>query len=502
MSSQHAGQKRRRRSTNADRQDDSIARVHADFTNSGGGTQHNNLGAGNQNNNSGLGTQYNANSITFVSKEKDTFLADLRVTDPRDDKTRIERTKGHLLRDSYRWILEHDDFCQWRAERRLLWIKGGPGKGKTMLLCGVIDELLAMGYKSTFFFFCQATDARLSSATSVLRSLLYLMIDQSPVLLDSLRNKYDQAGAGIFDDVNTWDVLCKMILSAVSHPSLQDVILVIDALDECNSGLDQLISFIIDLTAHVKIIASSRPDSRIERALAPASNDTKIYLSLEMNEGAISAAVEHYIYHKVDELAILKEFDDEMKINVRNYLCTKADNTFLWVALVYEQLSDNRVAKRHIQRKLHAFLQGLDSLYDQILTRILESLDADDCTEVVAVMSVVSRPLGMVELAFLIDQVQFLEEIVAECGSSLTIREGVIYFVHQSAKEFLVRQADRIMSPGVAQTHGLVTSKLLQSMSITLRRNMYGIDKHGIALDQICTPALDPLAPIRISFTG
>ncbi|KAF5514123.1 Vegetative incompatibility protein HET-E-1 [Colletotrichum fructicola] len=324
---------RRRRSTNADRQDDSIARVHADFTNSGGGTQHNNLGAGNQNNNSGLGTQYNANSITFVSKEKDTFLADLRVTDPRDDKTRIERTKGHLLRDSYRWILEHDDFCQWRAERRLLWIKGGPGKGKTMLLCGVIDELLAMGYKSTFFFFCQATDARLSSATSVLRSLLYLMIDQSPVLLDSLRNKYDQAGAGIFDDVNTWDVLCKMILSAVSHPSLQDVILVIDALDECNSGLDQLISFIIDLTAHVKIIASSRPDSRIERALAPASNDTKIYLSLEMNEGAISAAVEHYIYHKVDELAILKEFDDEMKINVRNYLCTKADNTFLWVAL-------------------------------------------------------------------------------------------------------------------------------------------------------------------------
>ncbi|KAF4899052.1 Vegetative incompatibility protein HET-E-1 [Colletotrichum fructicola] len=271
--------------------------------------------------------------LHVVSKEKDTFLADLRVTDPRDDKTRIERTKGHLLRDSYRWILEHDDFCQWRAERRLLWIKGGPGKGKTMLLCGVIDELLAMGYKSTFFFFCQATDARLSSATSVLRSLLYLMIDQSPVLLDSLRNKYDQAGAGIFDDVNTWDVLCKMILSAVSHPSLQDVILVIDALDECNSGLDQLISFIIDLTAHVKIIASSRPDSRIERALAPASNDTKIYLSLEMNEGAISAAVEHYIYHKVDELAILKEFDDEMKINVRNYLCTKADNTFLWVAL-------------------------------------------------------------------------------------------------------------------------------------------------------------------------
>lgn len=37
-------------------------------------------------------------------------LRDLRTTDPRDDKTRIEETKGGLLEDSYRWILEHSDF--------------------------------------------------------------------------------------------------------------------------------------------------------------------------------------------------------------------------------------------------------------------------------------------------------------------------------------------------------------------------------------------------------
>ncbi|KAH7160544.1 hypothetical protein B0J13DRAFT_494208, partial [Dactylonectria estremocensis] len=70
-------------------------------------------------------------------------LKDLRETDPRDDKTRIQETKGGLLRDSYRWILDHGDFQQWRddSQGRLLWIKGDPGKGKTMLLCGIIDEL-------------------------------------------------------------------------------------------------------------------------------------------------------------------------------------------------------------------------------------------------------------------------------------------------------------------------------------------------------------------------
>jgi hypothetical protein len=70
-------------------------------------------------------------------------IQDLYLTNPRDDKKRIEDTKGGLLEDSCRWILENSDFQRWRDDQqsRLLWIKGDPGKGKTMLLCGIIHEL-------------------------------------------------------------------------------------------------------------------------------------------------------------------------------------------------------------------------------------------------------------------------------------------------------------------------------------------------------------------------
>src|SRR5689334_7782130 len=53
-------------------------------------------------------------------------LEDLRITDPRDDKVRIEQTKGGLLKDSYRWILDNPDFRRWRDDEnsRLLWITG------------------------------------------------------------------------------------------------------------------------------------------------------------------------------------------------------------------------------------------------------------------------------------------------------------------------------------------------------------------------------------------
>lgn len=110
----------------------------------------------------------------------DRCLADLRCTDPNHDRKRIEETKGGLLHDSYSWVLENAEFQRWRNDKpnRLLWITGDPGKGKTMLLCGIINELKkSLGNDLLTFFFCQATDDRFNSATAALRGLTYLLAD-------------------------------------------------------------------------------------------------------------------------------------------------------------------------------------------------------------------------------------------------------------------------------------------------------------------------------------
>ncbi|KAL8739891.1 MAG: hypothetical protein Q9190_007350, partial [Brigantiaea leucoxantha] len=139
-------------------------------------------------------------------KENKKCLQDLYLTNPYDDKKRIEQTKGGLLQDSYRWILDNSDFRQWRKNQqsRLLWIKGDPGKGKTMLLCGIINELKKPTTHTCLlsFFFCQATDARINSATAILRGLIYLLIDQQPSLISHVRKKYDHAGKALFEDAN------------------------------------------------------------------------------------------------------------------------------------------------------------------------------------------------------------------------------------------------------------------------------------------------------------
>ncbi|KKO97220.1 hypothetical protein THAR02_10675 [Trichoderma harzianum] len=235
-----------------------------------------------------------------AARQTDPCLADLRITDPRDDKTRIEETKGGLLKDSYRWIFNHADFQMWRNDPqcRLLWIKGDPGKGKTMLLCGIINELEALKSYRLSYFFCQATETRLRSATAVLRGLIYSLIDQQPSLISHLQDKYNRAGKPLFEDMNAWIALSRIFKAILNDPSLKDVVLIVDALDECTEGLPRLLTLVREISSSfpAKWIVSSRNWPNIKNKLKSAKQ--KISLCLELNENSISAAVETYIHYK------------------------------------------------------------------------------------------------------------------------------------------------------------------------------------------------------------
>ncbi|QKD56751.1 uncharacterized protein FOBCDRAFT_321215 [Fusarium oxysporum Fo47] len=436
-------------------------------------------------------------------------MQDLHVTYPREDKKRIQDTKGGLLRDSYRWILDHAKFQQFRddPQSRLLWIKGDPGKGKTMLLCGIIDELEKGSNNLVSYFFCQATETQLSNASSVLRGLIYLLIIQQPSLISYLRSKHDVTGEKLFQGINVWVSLVEILTDMLKDPTLKDVVLVVDALDECITDRPQLLDFIIQSSStpssRVKWIISSRNWPDIEDKLD--STKQKVRLPLELNKDSISKAVDMYIGYKVDRLACHKKYDKETRDAVENYLTSNADGTFLWVALVCQELADPKVRKRHTLNTLKSFPPGLDSLYDRMIGHIGDSKDADLCKEVLAIASVVYRPITLDELKVLIESLEDLdqddlEEIIRSCGSFLTLREGVIYFVHQSAKDFLLNKAsDQILPSGAAHQHHAIFSRSLEALSETLERDVYELGVPGFPIDEVSLPDPNPLASIRYS---
>jgi hypothetical protein len=52
--------------------------------------------------------------ITDEVDKQNTCIQDMRQTDPRDDEKRIENTKGGLLADAYRWVLDNAALLQWQ----------------------------------------------------------------------------------------------------------------------------------------------------------------------------------------------------------------------------------------------------------------------------------------------------------------------------------------------------------------------------------------------------
>ncbi|KAI0112101.1 hypothetical protein GGR51DRAFT_568957 [Nemania sp. FL0031] len=463
-----------------------------------------------------LGNHFTGSSLTINPPDRnDDYLQHLRRINPRDDKDRIQQIKGGLLEDAYDWILEHADYKRWLDDpnSHLLWVKGDPGKGKTMLLCGVVDELQKSASKSSnpslvSYFFCQATDQRLNNAKNVLLGLVFLLVNQQKSLLSHFHELYGREGKELFDDINAWVALTRIFRAILADPRLPRTILLVDALDECETDLENLLRLISETSSpasssKVKWIVSSRYKSMIDEEFRTVSH--KIALSLEDNTALISHAVRTYINRKVEDLAARKPYDNSLKNYVESYLIQNANDTFLWVALVCGQLMESQVTTRSTRQRLGSFPPGLDSFYERMLIQIGETDDANRCKRILATTLIAFEPLTIEELRALDDTFRDdtdddMEAVIANSGSFLTIRDRLVYFVHQSARDFLLNKASHeILPDGVQRKHLSIFSQSLQILSEVLRRDLYDLNNPGIFVDEIHKPSPDPLAAVRYS---
>jgi hypothetical protein len=446
-------------------------------------------------------------------KKLEECTRDLHVTDPRRDKARIEETKGGLLEESYNWIFQNPNFLYWRndPQSRLLWIKGDPGKGKTMLLCGIINELNKSTAKSTLFsyFFTQATDSRINSATAVLRGLLFMLVNQQPALISHLRMKYDETGKALFEDANAWVVLCEIFTDILQDSTLDNVYFFIDALDECVNDLEKLLAFIMmksTLSPCVKWILTSRNYANIEQRLRIDDFGARLSLELKENAAQVSSAVNAYIDHRLTELEQIQH-DQSLLSSVREKMRQKANGTFLWVSLVMKELKD--VQSWEVAQVLKEVPTQLTDVYQRMIEHIkqLKRRNPELCRQILSTVVATYRPLHLQELYVLADlpnqgstAEQTTAAMVNMCGSFLTLREDHVYVIHQSARDFLSDEAAISVFPsGPGEVHRDIFTRSIQAMSGNLQRDMYQLDTLGYPIEQVQQPKPDPLAALRYS---
>jgi hypothetical protein len=464
-----------------------------------------------------------------LSTAQNEIMQKLLVTDMTAEIESLQSRKDHLLLDSYKWILgnkDYQDFTDWHQgnTKRLLWVKGDPGKGKTMLLIGIIRELTAQldthfDEPHLSYFFCQGTDARLNTATAVLRGLMWMLLRQEKLLIRHL-DKFKDSGSKLFEDRNAFYNLKQIFRSMLEDGVLKRAYLVVDALDECRDeepGLSQLLELISDISEtndKVKWLVSSRNVPQIETRLE--ENKTRTRLSLELNADSVASAVEAFIDYKLSGLAeryrqayaasrdaSIHEELRKVQDDVAKELREKAAGTFLWVALVFKQIGG--CGADVVLDRVRKIPSGLDDIYALMMRHITELDDAEQCKRVLLTLVNTYRPLHLSELVSLagLPRLAVHQEIVRHCGL-LTIREDndIVYFVHQSAKDYLIKHAKseillEIFPRGHAEGHRTIVSRSFEAMSTTLQKDIYNLQDPGCSIEEVKSPDLDPLTPIR-----
>ncbi|KAK4915254.1 hypothetical protein LTR66_017100, partial [Elasticomyces elasticus] len=348
------------------------------------------------------------------------LLRDCYVTDMDDDIRSLQARKDKLLPESYKWVLEtqtYKSFTNWDngSANGLLWMRGDAGKGKTMLLMGIVEELKVQ-LETHFdgcclsYFFCP---------TSVLRGLIWMLVRQEKSLISHLY-PFKVKGSNAFNENSVFYSLRSAFRAMLQDSSLRRVYLVIDALDECRReepGMEQLLELITETAGNdkVKWLFSSRNEDDIEDILAGDTKNSQ--LCLEVNSTAVSEAVDAYIDRKVSDLrdryltepppkkisrhqAQLKA-QREAKISqtlsqVSSELKRKAGGTFLWVALVVQELKG--CSADELIGRVEQIPTDLDGLYTGMLVNMNNSKFAAQCKKVLLVMTSAYRPLHLSEL--------------------------------------------------------------------------------------------------------
>jgi len=132
--------------------------------------------------------------------------------------------------------------------------------------------------------------------------------------------------------------------------------------------------------------------------------------------------------------------------------------------------------------------------------------DVQLCTQILSSVTLTYRPIRLKELVAvaglpedLSDDLQSMNDSVDLCGSFLTVREGTVYFVHQSAKDyFSTGKGSTIFPSGQAEEHRRITCRSLKLMSDTLEMNICGLQTPGALLSEVNSDVnQDLLAPIR-----
>jgi hypothetical protein len=335
----------------------------------------------------------------------------------------LEGTRVQLLEDVATWMAD-------TKGKTVFWLTGVAGTGKSTVAKSIADRGSKEHYSVVTFFFSH-TSADRRDYSKVIPTLAYQLARDPrlrPHIVAAVESDKDMA-------ISSTAVQAKKLLfdglRAPSSPMERGVLIVLDALDECQKDLNLinggdlipiLLAGLKDIP-FVKVLLTSRPEPSIERMFKRKdlqSTTFTLALHRDIEKGMVRADIARYLDHELgklrDAIPHVPVFPtkEDMKL-----LLERADTLFIYARTVVEYISD---PVGRPDRRLATLIQAtpgqsaqrynsLDRIYSHIITHASgastpsKSVDHDLRSTLVALV-LAQQPLTVEGLAVMagIDQ--------------------------------------------------------------------------------------------------
>jgi NACHT domain len=484
------------------------------------------------------------NAHTRTSPVEDPQIAKLPVANGAAFDSQLWQHKHQCLEGTRVGLLEQIlDWSDNPSSEPVYWLKGMAGTGKSTVARTVCHRLNRRKCLGASFFFSRGEDD-LCNAARFFSTIAAQLVNTVPELKRHVSNAIAADNSRILEQgfSEQWTHLIFEPLSHLRKPSLRRIVLVIDALDECEDRQNRQesredVGLILELltqaksltTVQLRILITSRPEvavtgsrdiyqvefHRLPTSMVNDVDDITIFFEHEL--GKIKA---NYEQRNDGERLLPASWPSKKIVKA---LVNRAGGLFIYASTVclfisYEDMhpveSLSIILEVGVEKQLP--LPNLDNMYKKVLELSVSAKYNDYVKErlrrrfrlVVGSLAVLFDSVSIATLANLLAvSPEEINGTFSRLRSVLDVQkdhDSVIRLLHTSFRDFLLdheRCSDTQFWIDKAQSHAILTERCLELMGSHFRRDMAKLRVAGAQASTVTGSRLRECLPLHIQYS-
>ncbi|KAK4143181.1 uncharacterized protein C8A04DRAFT_37718 [Dichotomopilus funicola] len=341
------------------------------------------------------------------------------------------------------WIFGSNEWKAWadgpEGTRRLLWIHGIPGAGKTVLASGMVEKVKGFDAgdrtkkTAAAYYYCHH-GRNMDEATPFLKWILSQFCRKSGYIPQGLRDLHE---SGLEPTTQALLDCLEVMLG-----QFQRAYVVLDAVDE-SSPLSKLLKLLVALGteqrfAKLRLVVTSREYADVESSFQGVS------IPLGMNNPGVREDIATFTDSSLKDDPY-KRWPADLRGKVATAVNAKSHGMFRYAACLLELLGDC-ANPAEVERDLKVMPKTLNEIYELILHKI-EARSRSDAVRALALVMASMDLSGAIHMNTLVTAVaggpgqqSFLDmdRLRRACVCLLRVRDdGSVYLAHYTVREFL-----------------------------------------------------------------